>query len=141
MYLDREIKIGEGDHGNGSIKCMISDKIKKIDVSENSVSYWVFAEKHIIPCDTIIIMKDTLEGKAITNILDRFKKKYEDKTLTGGDLVTMERKYCNTIDRVILNNLRLEQIRDGIEELKDEGHRQGVLDARKTIREALGLTI
>jgi hypothetical protein len=113
-----KIKIGEGNYGNMAVR--ISHEIDFI--SQNNVSYW--CDDKLLNVE-IIIMKNSKEGKKLTEMLN--------KSLVD---VNSIRKY---ILENVLKNIDISYFEEKIIELKEESFEEGVRNNQQKLREILGI--
>jgi len=117
--MDKEIRIGKGLSGTTAFN-MCLGKVKA-DVSQNTVSYWV---SDGFLSTSMIIFKDSVEGKKLSKLIK--SKKFD--------------KIDDFLDTLVLENLSVKELKEYIKESNDNHFENGKRQARREMREALGIT-
>ena len=133
----REIKIGDGAHGNSWT--VIFGIGERVDISHNHSSFIIDCDIPINTSEWFIVMKDTEEGKIIQNDINDITVGLD----TGIDPEIVEsnqNRLFKYIRWLIVTNLKPSEIIRAIESSYEYGHDKGMEDQQRKIQEALGLT-
>lgn len=136
-HFRKEIIIGKDKGG-----CSAVNMFLPVTLSENSTCYWIWdSESFLFPIE-MYISKESPLGKQIAELVKRFKKPSDACVLAQEKQERSDKfkeEFIDLINEVILAQLSVEDIRNLVENAKEEAYNDGVEKARAQMREALGL--
>jgi len=114
-----DIIIGKGEKGNSSWGMNLKEV--KADISQNSRSYWI---SDCFLSMGMTIFKDSAEGKKLSKLIkDKKPNKIDD-----------------FLDTLVVDSLSPKKLKECIKESNDKHFESGKRQARREMREALGIT-
>jgi len=132
----REIKIGTGDYGN--MWNLITNLPDGVDLSSNARSFYIHTDNNIFHVD-LYIMKDSDEGEKLLRMIKLYQKKHKAKTTTVDDKMVLSQLYSNLIDKVIVENISLGEMRSRIKNMKEIEYSKGYRACQAEVKSVLGI--